>query len=91
MGLVQTRKNHRGHCKGKGCRASVGHKDELWGNVAALLEKGSTQKEEQAESNTLGKADADNTAVEIHLQSPLNAFQKVHGRLTVERFSLILS
>lgn len=66
----------------KGCRARMGHKDEMWGNVAALLDKCSIQKEEQAKSNTLGKADTDNTAVEIHLQSPLNAVQKVHSRLT---------
>lgn len=69
----------------------MGHKDELWGNVAAPLDKNSIQKEEQAESNTLGKADPDNTAVEIHLQSPLNAVQKVHSRFAVERCSLIHS
>lgn len=77
--------------KGKGCRAWVGHKDELWGNVAALLDKGSMQREEQAKSSTQGKAGTDNTAVEIHLQSPLKAAQKVHSRLTVERCSLIHS
>lgn len=69
----------------------MGHKDEMWGNVAALLDKGSIQKEEQAKSNTVGKADTDNTAVEIHLQSPLNAVQKVHSRLTVEKCSLMHS
>lgn len=66
----------------------MGHEDELWGNVAALLDKGNIQKKEQAESNTPGKADTGNTAVEIHLQNPLNAFQKVHSRLIVERCSL---
>ena len=53
------------------------------------LEKGSKQKGEQAESNTLGRADTDHTAVEIHLQSPLNALQKLGGRLTVAKCSLI--
>lgn len=91
MGPVQTKKNTEDTVREKGCRAWVGHKDELWENVATLLDKGNIQKEEQAESKILGKADTDNTAVEIHFQCPLNAFQKVHSRLPVERCSLIHS
>lgn len=52
------------------------------------LEKGSKQKGEQAERSMLGKTDTNHTAVEIHRQSPLNAFQKLRSSLTVEKCSL---
>lgn len=52
-------------------------------------DKGREHQGEQAESNTLGKAGTDHTAVEIHLQSPLNAFQKLRSRLTAKKCSLI--
>lgn len=87
MGTVQTKKKHRGHCKGKRLQSGA----QIWVVGKCGCSAGQRQqKEEQIESKK-GKAYTDNTAVEIHFQSPLNAFQKVHSRLTVERCSLIHS
>lgn len=53
------------------------------------LEEGSTHKGEQAESKTLGKKDTSHRAMEIHLRSPLNAFQEFHSRLAAKKCLLI--